>query len=192
MGANRQQLADELKIIEQAKTDDQAFRVLYDFYFSRIYYFILKRVGHKESAEDIVAATFMKAFTNLKKFKPRHDHSFSAWLYRIAANNLTDYFSKQSKQPSVNLDEIIEPADEKPDGETAAIINDESELVRSVLGKMADKDREILELKFFNELGNKEIAEILNISANNAGVLLYRALKKFDLNYKKHVNNYGR
>ena len=66
MEANQQNLSgQEIDLVERAKTDDQAFAALYDIYFLKIYYFILKRVGHKQTTEDIVSAVFIKVFTNI-------------------------------------------------------------------------------------------------------------------------------
>ena len=185
MEANQQNLSgQEIDLVERAKTDDQAFAALYDIYFLKIYYFILKRVGHKQTTEDIVSAVFIKVFTNIKKFQPRNRYSFSAWVYRLAANSLTDHYRRQSKEPQAGLEEIQEPADKSQDPSGAVDAEDEKKLVRRVLISLPAKDREILELKFFAEMGNQEIAETLGISANNAGVLLYRALKKFQKYYE--------
>jgi RNA polymerase sigma-70 factor (ECF subfamily) len=183
----QKRLNNELALIEQAKTDDQAFGILYDFYFSRIYYFILKRVGQKEIAEDIVSTIFLKVFTGLKKFQPKNEYSFSSWLYRIATNNLTDYYRHQGKQKIVNIENIIEPVDDRQDLETQVMNDVDKELVRKILNDLSPRVQEILQLKFYGELSNLEIAVVLKTTPGNAGVLIYRALKKFKLSYQKYV-----
>jgi len=187
MEANQNsKLENEMAIVVQAKTDDQAFSFLYEYYFPKIYYFILKRVGHKEAAEDLVSGVFLKVFGKLKSFKVEHEMSFKAWIYRIATNSLTDYYRRQSRKSEVDLDSLTELADVKDAGEEAAGADD-AKLVRTCLADLPPRDREILELKFFAELSNLEIAETRKISANNAGVLIYRALKKFKENYQKYA-----
>ena len=186
MEANRKFLENELILVEQAKTDDQAFSALYDFYFPKIYYFILKRVGHRETAEDLTASIFLKAFSNLKKFKVEHSYSFCAWLYRIATNSLTDYYRRQSRKTEINLDSIVEPSDQRPDIVQGIAAVSEGKIVRQALLELDGREREALELKFFAELSNLEIAATLNLSANNAGVIIYRALKKFKAIYQKY------
>ncbi len=172
-------LDNENMLIERAKTDDNAFAVLYDFYFPKIYRFIFKRVGGKEATEDIVSVIFMKAFTGLKSFNPQREGSFSAWLYRIASHKLIDYYRYSGRRPTVALENISEPSDDKYNQQTDFFRQEERELVERVLAKLSDKDREILTLKFYADLSHAEIADILQTNVNNIGVMIYRALKKF-------------
>ena len=81
----------EKDLVERAKKDSEAFGILYDTYLNQIYAFILKRVSNVELAEDIASLTFEKALRKLDTFKWQ-DVSFSAWLYRIATNNVVDYY----------------------------------------------------------------------------------------------------
>lgn len=172
-------LDNENMLVERAKTDDNAFAVLYDFYFPKIYGFVLKRVGGKEVAEDIVSVVFMKAFTSLNSFNPQREGSFSAWLYRIASHKLIDHYRYNSRRPTVAFENINEPGDESQNQQVDFLRQEERKLVERALARLADKDREILTLKFYSELGHGEIADILKTNANNVGVMVYRALKKF-------------
>ncbi|NCT55014.1 sigma-70 family RNA polymerase sigma factor [Candidatus Falkowbacteria bacterium] len=179
-------LDNENILVERAKTDDNAFSILYDFYFPRIYGFIFKRVGGKEVAEDIVSAVFMKAFTNLNSFYPQREASFSAWLYRIASNQLIDHYRYAGRRPTVALENINEPGDDRQNPQIDFLRQEERSLVERALMSLADKDREILTLKFYAELEPSEIADILKTNANNVGVMAYRALQKFKAIYQKY------
>lgn len=181
-----EKLENENMLVEQAKTDDNAFEALYDFYFPKIYFFVLKRTGQKETTEDIVSATFIKVFTGLKSFRPNNDNSFAAWVYKIANNKLTDHYRKQGRQSVVNIEDIPEIQDYNQDSESDLIKNINQEMVKKILAKLPMRDQQILQLKFFAELNNIEIAKIMETKPNNIGVWLFRALKRFEAIYQKY------
>ena len=179
-------LDNEGEIVERAKQDDQAFEVLYDFYFPRIYGYVLKRVGDFSVAEDLVSKTFLNVFVNLKKYQHR-GYSFGAWVYKIATNNLIDHYRKSGKRKKINIDEVRELKDEVSDApDEMAQHSREKKLVREALRLLPDKYQEVLDLKFFAEKTTGEIAEILETNENNVRVLLFRALKLFKEEYKKY------
>lgn len=179
-------LENENMLVEQAKTDDNAFEALYDFYFPKIYFFVLKRTGQKETAEDIVSATFIKVFTGLKSFKPNNENSFAAWVYRIANNKLTDYYRQHARQVSIDIEEVPEIRDYDQDPYSDLIKNADRIIVKKALLQLPVRDQQILQLKFFAELDNKEIAKIMDTKPNNVGVWLFRALKRFEAIYQKY------
>jgi len=179
-------LDNENMLVAQAKTDDRAFATLYDFYFPKIYFFVLKRTGQKETTEDIVSAVFMKVFTGLKDFRPNHSNSFAAWIYRIASNKLTDYYRQAGRRPVVDIASIAEPSDESQDPQADTIRQYNRVIVEKTLACLPARDQELLQLKFFSELNNIEIAQALKTNPNNVGVWLYRALKRFQEIYQKY------
>jgi RNA polymerase sigma-70 factor (ECF subfamily) len=172
-------LDNENLLVEQAKTNDDAFTALYDFYLPKIYSFIFKRIGQKEITEDIVSATFIKVFTGLKSFKSNHNNSFCAWVYRIANNNLIDYYRKHGRQIVIDISRIKEPADESQDLQADFEFQANRVAVAKTMARLPEKDRKIIQLKFFAELDNGEIAKVMGLTPNNIGVLAYRAIKKF-------------
>lgn len=181
-------LENEPDLIMHAKADDdRAFEILYDYYFPRIYSYILKRTGQRETAEDIVSGIFLKVFMNLKDYKPgSHKFSFAAWIFRIATNHLTDHYRKKGKREIVDIDGIG-LVDGNSDLEYGTDLLLEREAIRETLKRLPPKYQEVIQLKYFTELSNHEIAAVLGISVNNAGVLLYRALRKFQKNHQKYV-----
>ncbi|MBT6253887.1 sigma-70 family RNA polymerase sigma factor [Candidatus Uhrbacteria bacterium] len=179
-------LPNEDMLVEQAKTQDEAFGALYDFYFPKIYKYILRRVGHRQTAEDLISSTFMKAFTKLDTYK-KGTGSFQAWLYRIATNNVIDHYRRAGKRQEVDIEPMIHLETNEPGPERHASNAIDRENIEEVLGKLPDKDQEVLQLKFFAEFSNIEIAEALGISVSNSGVRIYRALKKFESIYKEYV-----
>ncbi len=179
-------LENENMLVKQARTDDRAFEILYNFYFSKIYFFIFKRIGQKEVAEDLVSATFMKVFTGLNKFVAKNENSFAAWVYQIAGNNIVDYYRRQKKYLSTDISSITEPVDLSQNLEEDLVKNLNRDLVAKVLTKLSEHDQKILQLKFFADLDNTEIAQILETKPNNVGVWLFRALKRFQKEYQKY------
>lgn len=178
-------LENEHDIVDRAKTDERAFEILYNHYFTRIYAYIFKRTGHHETTEDLVSKTFMKAFTHLDKYE-HQGYSFGAWVYRIATNNLIDHYRKTGKKKTVDIEKAPDMQSSRPDPQEQAITTFEKAVVQKALKDLPDKYQEIINLKYFAQLSNQEIAAALGITANNAGVVIHRAVKKFHQVYQTY------
>jgi len=165
----------EKSLIEEAKNNPQRFKLLYEKYYERIFRFLLKRHANLELAESLTSDTFFKALTKLKKFKQK-GAPFSAWLYRIALNESNMYFRKQKKNQTLLLnEEVIESLSEEIKlGEHT----DDFEPVEKAFKSIKKKELALLQLRFYESLSFKEIAQILAITENNAKVRCYRILDK--------------
>jgi RNA polymerase sigma-70 factor (ECF subfamily) len=163
-------------VARQAVEDDAAFDELYEHFFPKIYNLIYARVKNAATADDIVSDVFEKMVEHLAEFDSTKA-SFATWLSRIAMRTLTDYYRWQSYRQNVEWDDVFSPAvDEKERPEGQLLIKEgKSELLQAV-GKLGEREQRIIELKFWGELSNKEIAETLDISAANVGVILFRAM----------------
>ncbi|OJI06406.1 hypothetical protein BK004_03625 [bacterium CG10_46_32] len=177
-------LENERDIVERAKKDDHAFEMLYNHYFPKIYGYIFKRVGNHSVAEDIVSITFMKVLVNIKGYEHR-GHTFGAWVYRIATNNLTDYYRKRVHNKDVDIGEAQEIQDHRAGPEEQVVQLENRQHIEIILKKLSKRYQHVLHLKFFAELSISEISAALSISENNARVLLHRALKQFRREYEK-------
>jgi RNA polymerase sigma-70 factor (ECF subfamily) len=166
---------DEELVRDMQRGDDHAFEVLYERYFQKIYTFIVRRVGHKQTAEDIVSQVFVKAFTHRMSFIWKT--SWSAWIYRIAANAITDHH--RTKKPTVELDETKH---DRPSSAPSAPDEVDRDLLRkkleTVIEKLNPRERLAITMKFYGECDNAEVAKALKVTANNVGVIVHRALKK--------------
>jgi RNA polymerase sigma-70 factor (ECF subfamily) len=176
-------LAKEHALVERAKTDEQAFAELYNRYFNEVYGFLMKRLGRREVVEDLVSELFLKVFTHLESYQPQQC-SFRAWLYRVATNLLIDYTRKASVRHEKTVEEFPDVMDHGADEHEKYARSEDAEKVRQVLKTLPERYQKILHLKFFAELSNTEIAETLEESANTVGVVLHRALKKFEEAYQ--------
>ena len=160
-----------------AVKDDDAFIELYNKFFPLVYGMIFARIKDVSATDDIVSEIFMKVALNLDKYDKKF--AFSTWLFAIARNTLADYFRRQNRNREDSWSDFFEysaPIGEQPDEK---LLSDETiENLLRAMGKLDDRQRKILELKYWSELANVEIAEIMNLSASNVGYLHYQAIKK--------------
>lgn len=175
-------LKEEKKLIQEAKRNPEVFGRLYDQHYPKIFGYVLKRTVNLEVAQDITSEIFFKALKNLWQFRWRNI-PFSAWLFRIANNEISNYFRK-NKYKTVPLESIPEPfATSNPSSE---ILGVEEELKRcqdflalqKEISKLSIKYQEVITLRFFEKKQIKEIAEILGKREGTIKSLLHRGLEK--------------
>ena len=169
------ELSEEELCNRMKNGDDHAFEILYERYFEKIYAFIVRRVGAREIAEDLVSNIFLKAFASKTRFVWRT--SFKSWLYQIASNTLIDHYRSHKSTVSFDPEIHTEPS-AQPSINQEIDIASLREVLNSVLSKLDSRTQTVIQLKFFGEYDHQEIANMMNISANHVGVLLYRGMKK--------------
>lgn len=165
------------KLVEDAKRDPQKFAALYDKYFDQIYRYVYRRVSDKEMVHDLVSQTFYDALSHMDRYEWR-GYSFSAWLYKIAHNNVLKWYRDHGRLKTVDIEEGYRAKDQTVDVVRDAEQGELKDEIAIVMDQLEDEDREIIRLKFFEEVSNTEIAEIMGLSANHIGVKVFRALKK--------------
>ena len=169
---------DEKEIISHAKKDYQAFDYIYEKYMPQIFQYVMYRVYNREVAEDIVSVVFFKAMKNLHLFKWRKI-PFSAWLYRIAYNEICNYAKKEKKQEKIR--QTIMKDDLQSTYETNNYGEEKSfKFVHEYLNKLPVKDRDIIMLRFFEKKSFSEISHITGKNESTLRVNLHRALKKLE------------
>lgn len=160
--------------------DKEAFVKAYDLYVDNIYRFIYFKVGSKEEAQDLSSAVFLKAWNHIQTNSLTDFKTLKALLYKIARNAIIDYYRENSKRSFSSIDDESSQTDVMDDQQdlVAKIENAfEFSLVEKKLADLKDEYREIIILRFMEELSIGEIAEILNKSKGNVRILTYRALK---------------
>lgn len=170
-------LEKENILIEEAKSNPEKFAAIYDKYIDQIYRYVYRRVNVQAIAEDLVSQTFYDALSHLKSYQFK-GYPFSAWLYKIAHNNVLKWYRSNSRAQKVDLEEISELKDESLDLVDEINLKEERQSVTVALDKLDYEERELIRLKYFEEFSNIDIGQIMGITANNVGVKLYRALKK--------------
>jgi len=179
-------LQDQQKLVTDAQQSADGFGKLYDFYFPKIYAFVVSKVGNKDDAEDLVSEIFMKVLANIGSFEWR-GIPFTSWIFRIARNDLNTYYVHHAKKKTVDIDEVYGVSDdeEKTSPHKKAAKNELAEKVKKVMSELPEKEMTVVQLKFFGELNNREIVHVTGLSESNVAVILYRTLRKIkpDLTY---------
>ncbi len=180
-------LENEKDIIEKAKKDPQAFAELFDYYFDKIFHYILYRTGNAETARDIAAEVFFKAQKNIKNFRFM-GYPFSAWLYRMAGNEIISYFRHKKFEP-LSIEAYLEdnkiggPASRRDLSEEIIKAQELADsngaycAVKQALFKLDPIYQEVIVLKFLQEKSIKEICEILGKKEGTVKSLISRALE---------------
>jgi RNA polymerase sigma-70 factor (ECF subfamily) len=167
--------SDESELIEQAKTDKDAFGRLYERYVDRIYNYVYYRTGNAEDAEDLTARIFFRAMQHIGNY---HDRGlpFSAWLYRIAHNLVANWHRDRSRRKIISLDDITHwQAPEKGPEFVTQLMEDKDALL-SAIRRLPAERQELLILKFVEQLSNAEIGDIMGRSEGAIKSLYHRTL----------------
>lgn len=182
---NIQPDSDEAALVERAKHDPTAFGTLYDRYVSRIYSYALRETRNVAQAQDVTAATFEKALRNLHRFQTRQA-GFAPWLYRIARNEIFEQYRRAGRSRPLapeGEDELAalptdHPASEKRPIESAVVAHERDRVLYDALTRLDAADREVLALRFIEQLPTEDVAQLLNCSRNNVYVRVHRALAR--------------
>ena len=165
-------------LAQRATTDEEAFEELYEYFFPRVYNFIYARVKNSADADDVTSITFMKMNENLERYNPGVA-AFSTWLFRIALNSIIDYTRRRDKSNETEWDEFFDPAaPEYLEPEAQALTKESNNELLAALDKLNERERRIIELKFFSDLDTRAISEILFMSEGNVRTTLHRTLAK--------------
>jgi len=167
----------ELEIIKKCQQSPEHFAPIYRKYYEDIFYFVFKRVDNEELTADITSRVFLKSLKNIKKFRFQ-GVPFSAWLYKIAINEINSFFRQQKKViRSVNIeDDDIRHLVTEIDHNEPKI--DPYVLIPVLLEQLNEREIQFIELRFFENHSFREMAYLLELTEVNAKVKTYRILKK--------------
>lgn len=172
---NDNALKQEMQQVEAAKANPAQFDVLYENYYKSIFVFIYRRTGNEEVSADITSQVFLKALINIKKYEFK-GVPFSAWLFRIAFNEINMYFRKNNANRIIsleqsNINQIVQEVQEEDN------IQAQERMMAAL--KQLDRDGiQLIELRFFEKRSFAEVGQIVGITENNAKVKVYRILDK--------------
>lgn len=170
------EISDE-KLAKQCLENNQYFNELIDRYTEKIRRYIARITGNWTESEDITQDVFFKAFKNIASFDPKM--SFSAWIYRIAHNESVNFIKKHYRYKNVEFnDEIKNKLMEDNTALKKIFSSENAKTVRDALLKLNARDREILELSYFEDKSYLEIADILKMHKNSIGSTIKRAKDK--------------
>ncbi|GAA4271105.1 sigma-70 family RNA polymerase sigma factor [Aquimarina gracilis] len=167
--------------ISKAKDGNQAsFNFLLDTFWNDVYNFQLKRTQDEYEAEDITIQSFSRAFDRIETFK--EEYNFKTWLIQISKNIHIDLLRKknasiQSQTTTQVDDSVYKIADDNPTPEDKLITEQNLAQLLLYIKQLKPPYQKVINLRYFQELSYKEIAQNLNEPINNVKVKLLRAKK---------------
>lgn len=165
---------DDLPLVIRAIGKDQeAFGELYDRHVVRVYRHIYYMVGNAAEAEDLTAQTFLRAWEAIGRYQVR-GAPFVSWLLRIAHNMGVSHL--RSKRESSELHDGIVDHKSQRDPESAYEQSAEEELVREAILKLREEQRQVIILRFIEDLEYPEVSAIIGKSVAAIRVIQHRAL----------------
>jgi RNA polymerase sigma-70 factor, ECF subfamily len=171
------QVQDERVLVERAQQNDQeAFAELYEKYFDKIYRYIVFKIGDKFEAEDMTQQVFLKALRSIQSFKWQ-EVPFSAWLYRIAHNQIVDHLRRNTRRSTSQLEETITDctgSEANPQQLVEARL-DMEELVTAAK-KLTSAQYEVIALRFSSDLPIAEVARLMGKSPGAVKALQHSAI----------------
>jgi RNA polymerase sigma-70 factor, ECF subfamily len=175
----------ESELIDKIKDQPACFSEVFKLYYNSIFGYIFRRTGNFDEAADISANTFLKAFLHIKNFS-YHGISLKVWLYRIATNELNQYFRWQKRYNSFFLrfdssnQELIKEylVHDKDQLEQELLKHEQFVQILKILKTLPVQYQEVISLRYFEGKDIKEISQILNIREGTIKSLLSRGLEK--------------
>jgi len=169
-------VTDELALVEQAKTDPEAFGLLYERYFGKIYNYVYYRTGNHHDAEDLTARVFYQALNHIPDYVQR-GAPFSSWLYRIAHNLVANWHRDSSRRQVVSLDRLAVAGYQGEDGPLQQLTRGERwDALLAAIRRLAPERQQLLILKFVEHLPNVQIGQIMGRSEGAIKSLYHRTL----------------
>jgi RNA polymerase sigma-70 factor (ECF subfamily) len=168
--------ASLVRNLKDPKTREKAFLTLIDQYQERIYWYIRKLVITHENADDVLQNTFFRIFRNIGSFQGRS--SLATWMFRIAHNESLRVLEKQNKARMTSLDEIS-PSYLKDLSQDAYFDGEKTKLRlhQIIETNLSNKQRIVFNMKYFDDLSFKQMAEILHVNENTLKSAYYSAVK---------------
>lgn len=164
--------------IREEETRNYGFNLLVREYQERVYWHVRKMVIDHDDADDLVQEIFVKVWKNLDRF--REDAKLYTWIYRIATNECLTFLKKKKKKFFVPINDVQNELSEKLD-QDPGISGDEVQLkLQKALLTLPDKQRMVFNMKYFDDMKFKEIAEITNTSEGALKANYHHAVKKIE------------
>ena len=169
---DKERQADERLLIEAAQKDPARFAELYESNFERVYVYVVRRVHDRAETEDLTSEVFHHALANLRRFEWR-GIPFAAWLYRIAANLISDRWQRTNREQTAEQPEEVESL-------PANSVEFEEVERRATLFRLVDKlpaeQRRVVVLRFVEQKSIKEVAREIRKTEGAVKQLQFRAL----------------
>ena len=188
------QLTDDMLVALYSKGNDKAFDELLSRYQGKIFNYILFIVRNQELAEDIFQETFVKAIVTMQQGRYTADGKFGAWITRIAHNLVIDSFRQERSENTISNDEtevdLLNNATLSEGTIENQMVNEQVYAdVRMLVDELPDCQREVVFMRYYQDLSFKDIADITGVSINTAlGRMRYAILNMRRIAAEKNVS----
>lgn len=191
---NLKQMTDDVLVSLYLQGNNTAFDVLLNRHKDRLYNYIYFIVRSRELAEDLFQETFVKAIMTLQQGRYTNDGKFLAWITRIAHNLVIDQFRTERNENLVSNDEsdvdLLNDAKLVEGNIENRMVNEQVlKDVRALIDELPDCQREVVFMRYYQDLSFKEIADITGVSINTAlGRMRYAVLNMRRIAAEKNVS----
>ncbi|MFA5086371.1 MAG: RNA polymerase sigma factor [Candidatus Paceibacterota bacterium] len=168
---------DKIKelVLRAQEKDKEAFSELFDLYYDRILNYVWRRTLDPDSSKDILSNVFLKVLKSLDSFEWRGGpFSFTAWIFRIASNEVNQYFRQSRYYSELSFD----PGDDNKAVEEIEMKMDKDKhllVLNKAIRQLKPVYQEIINLRYFEELSYTEISEIMKKNESTVRVYCQRA-----------------
>lgn len=168
-----EKLTDDQLVAAYADGNNEAFDVLLHRHQSYIFSYIMRLIKDADMSNDIFQETFVKAIMNIRQGRYTGDGKFQAWLTRIAHNLIIDFFRQEKNVPTVSTDNeeinVLNRRDLSEGTVEDAIIDCQiMDDVQNLVSSLPDDQRKVVEMRYYQNMSFKEIAERSGVSINTA------------------------
>jgi RNA polymerase sigma-70 factor, ECF subfamily len=167
--------ADDETLAKRASSDFEAFAELYRRHLCSIYRFVRSQTPNDAVAEDITAQVFFKALSSASTW--RGEGSYKAWIFRMAHNAVSSWRSEKA-QSVVTVEALPEAVDPTPSPASQAVMQEDRGVVWQKVSELPPAQREVVALRYLQDLSVEEIASITDRSRGAVRILLHRARSK--------------
>ena len=181
---------NEILLISRARGGDrEAFGALVEQYRDNVYRLAYRMCGNAYDADEAAQEAFVAAWRALPNF--RGDAKFSTWLYRLTTNAAIDVMRREKRHKAVGDGEMIEVADDADSPQETVERTEQQEAVQKALATLSEEYREVLLLRYMEELDYAEIAEVLQLSSGTVKSRINRAKAALKTALLKSGNIFG-
>lgn len=181
---------NEILLISRARTGDrEAFGALVEQYRDNVYRLAYRMCGNEYDADEAAQEAFVAAWRALPNF--RGDAKFSTWLYRLTTNAAIDVMRREKRHQTAGDGEMMEVADNTDSPQETVERTEQQETVQKALATLSDEYREVLLLRYMEELDYAEIAEVLKLPSGTVKSRINRAKAALKTALLKSGNIFG-
>lgn len=170
--ANKVQTPDAILLHNYVSGDESALQILIDRHQTKIYGFIYSKIPDRDVCDDVFQDTFIKVIKTLRTKGYNEEGKFLPWVMRISSNLVIDYFRHNKKMPFQRETDEYSIFNFMTDSSLSIenqLIEDQVELdVRKIVEQLPEDQREVIKMRFYEDLSFKEISEITGVSINTA------------------------